>query len=212
MIPKERACPARNVKGAFYSTGQRCTALTKGSPSELRSALPRRALKEKSSGTQCSAGFTTTTAGSRDDPRMDQVASTRGRDPRGDAHVLSSAPGMRATPDYTPLKEAGRLPIVVRCEGGGPERAELVCGFLGSDSRPFNPVLSTLPRLLHVRRGTSDGSLEQLVRLALSESAAPSAGSECSSRASASCFRRGRAPVLARAAGGGLGREQACDR
>jgi len=99
--------------------------------------------------------------------------------PQGDAHVLSSTPGMRAIPDYTPLKEASRLPVVLQCHGGGPERAKLICGFLGCDARPFNPLLATLPRLLHVRRGNSDDRLEQLVRIALSESAAPSAGSEC---------------------------------
>jgi hypothetical protein len=60
------------------SPSSTCGALTKASPSALRSALPRRALKlkEKSSRTQCWAGFTTITAGSRDGRQMDQVAST----------------------------------------------------------------------------------------------------------------------------------------
>jgi AraC-like DNA-binding protein len=86
---------------------------------------------------------------------------------------------MRATPDYTAVKGATRLPVVVRCQGGGPERAKVICGFLGCDARPFNPLLATLPRVLHLRGGTTDGRLEHLVQLALAESVEPSAGSEC---------------------------------
>jgi hypothetical protein len=63
---------------------------------------------------------------------------------------------------------AGRLPFVVHEGGGGPERAEFVCGFLGCDIQPFNPVLATLPRLWRVRRshpGRDDllGHLNHLV-------------------------------------------------
>ena len=47
---------------------------------------------------------------------------------------------------------AGRLPFTVAEGGGGDERAEFVCGFLGCDLRPFNPLLEALPRLLHLRR------------------------------------------------------------
>lgn len=85
---------------------------------------------------------------------------------------------MRAVPDYSPLEGATRLPVFLRCDGGGPERAELVCGFLGCDARPFNPLLATLPRVLHVRAEAADGRAEQLVRFAISESTTPSAGSD----------------------------------
>ena len=47
---------------------------------------------------------------------------------------------------------AGRLPFTVEEGGGGAERAEFVCGFLGCDLRPFNPLLEALPRLLLLRR------------------------------------------------------------
>ena len=47
---------------------------------------------------------------------------------------------------------AGRLPFVVEEGGGGAPRARYVCGYLGCDLRPFNPVLATLPRFLRVRR------------------------------------------------------------
>ena len=38
-------------------------------------------------------------------------------------------------------------PTTARLEGGGPERATVVCGFLGCDARPFNPLLAALPPL-----------------------------------------------------------------
>lgn len=102
--------------------------------------------------------------------------------PQGDAHVVSSAPGMRGIHDHEPFRQArtNRLPIAIRIEGGEPERATLICGFLGCDARPFNPLLSTLPRMLHVRRrAADDGVAEHFVKLALAESVAPRAGGEC---------------------------------
>jgi AraC-like DNA-binding protein len=101
--------------------------------------------------------------------------------PQGDAHVISSEPGMRGTPGHEMLKleRTGRLPIAIKKDGGGDERATLICGFLACDARPFNPLLSTLPRVLHMPRQTSDGLLEQFVQLALAESTAPRAGGEC---------------------------------
>lgn len=101
--------------------------------------------------------------------------------PQGDTHVMSSAPGMRGMSQRDAYLEAraSRLPVVVQMEGGGAERTALICGFLGCDARPFNPLLSTLPRVLHAPRlASDDGLLEQLVRLALAESVAPSAGGD----------------------------------
>lgn len=101
--------------------------------------------------------------------------------PQGDAHVLSSAPGMRGPPDYDLPKAArtSRLPIAVELGGSGADRVQVICGFLGCDARPFNPLLATLPRLLHVPRASSDALLDQFVRAALAESSAQSAGGEC---------------------------------
>jgi len=47
---------------------------------------------------------------------------------------------------------AGKIPFVIQEGGGGPGRTDIVCGFLACDMRPFNPVLATMPRLLHVKR------------------------------------------------------------
>ena len=102
--------------------------------------------------------------------------------PQGDSHVMSSAPGMRgggAGVEVLDQARSDRLPISIKKDGGGPERAQLVCGFLGCDARPFNPLLDALPRVLHVRGGASDdGVIAQFVKLALAESTARRAGGE----------------------------------
>lgn len=59
-----------------------------------------------------------------------------------------------------------------------PERLELVCGFLGCDALPFNPVLTTLPALLRVRvRGDSSSRLSALLQFAVAESSPARPGS-----------------------------------
>ncbi len=101
--------------------------------------------------------------------------------PQGDAHVMSSAPGMRGIPDRDSARQAqtSGLPITVRLDGGGADRTRVICGFLGCDARPFNPLLSALPRVLHVsRRDTEDGVIDRFVQLALSESVTKRAGAD----------------------------------
>lgn len=70
--------------------------------------------------------------------------------PQGDAHVMSSAPGLRATPDMSMYVRQASLPMVFERGGGGPERTRVICCFLGCDERPFNPLLTALPRTLHL--------------------------------------------------------------
>jgi len=87
--------------------------------------------------------------------------------PQGDPHVMSSAPGLRAPfPDtkvfFSPrppqlpyalsMKEAAIT--TARLDGGGGDRTTVVCGFLGLDARPFNPLLAALPRVLKVPGST----------------------------------------------------------
>ncbi|HEV2085312.1 MAG TPA: AraC family transcriptional regulator, partial [Gemmatimonadales bacterium] len=60
-----------------------------------------------------------------------------------------------------------RYPDTVVLGGGGPPAATFVCGFLGCDRRPFNPLLASLPRLLHMRRMSSawlDGFARQVTK------------------------------------------------
>ncbi len=103
--------------------------------------------------------------------------------PQGDPHVLGSAPGTRAAPTPALYREvrAGALPApIVLNDGGGPETAHLVCGFLGCDARPFNPLLATLPAVLRVNeRDAPGGLLTRFIELARAESAAARAGAEC---------------------------------
>ncbi len=73
--------------------------------------------------------------------------------PAGDANVLSSAPGMRARADpsryYHPPDRVLPFPIVLNPDSQG-QRCRLVCGFFGCDTRPFNPLLGSLPQVVHV--------------------------------------------------------------
>ena len=100
--------------------------------------------------------------------------------PHGDTHVLSSTPGMRTRADlslYRKPPEGQRLPFSISMgEGGATESAHLVCGFLGCDVRPYNPLLAALPRVMHVSdRG---GALGAYVGFALAESKQPRIGGE----------------------------------
>jgi AraC-like DNA-binding protein len=107
--------------------------------------------------------------------------------PHGDAYAMLSAPGQAPELDHHSALAffrglmAGELPFVVREGGGGPERAAFVCGFLGCDLRPFNPLLAQLPHLLQVRpcAGAGGDLLDRLVALTLAEAPARDAGAEC---------------------------------
>lgn len=97
--------------------------------------------------------------------------------PHGDAYAMLSQPGQKpeltsdASLDFFREMAAGRLPFTVQEGGGGPERAKFVCGFLGCDLRPFNPLLGALPRVLHVRPADDDQDdlLDGLIDLTLAE-------------------------------------------
>ena len=92
--------------------------------------------------------------------------------PHGDAHVMSSDPKLRSVP-ATP----GRFPETVTLGEGGEIATTLVCGFLGCDRRPFNPLVSTLPRQLHLP-GLSSGWLQSFARQVVEESQARRVGAD----------------------------------
>ena len=86
--------------------------------------------------------------------------------PRGDAHVLSSAPGMREAVDLGAFPaRATPLPVFHEMGGGGKDRARIVCCFLGCDERPYNPLLSALPPVIHLRGGAPDSNTRWLANL-----------------------------------------------
>jgi len=96
--------------------------------------------------------------------------------PHGDAHLMSSRPGLDLEgDDYGTTPE--RYPHTVYIGSGGRTAATFVCGFLGCDQRPFNPLLATLPRRLHVR-GLSQGWLSLFARQVVEESRADRAGAD----------------------------------
>jgi AraC-like DNA-binding protein len=105
--------------------------------------------------------------------------------PKGDAHVMSSAPGLRAQQpgdDFLFLPRPAQLPYALdagapdvttaRLDGGGSDRAVIVCGFLGLDARPFNPLLAALPRVLHLPGHVlgADSWVTTFLRTAVAES------------------------------------------
>lgn len=106
--------------------------------------------------------------------------------PHGDPYSLASARGMRdergteGSLSFFRAMVAGELPLVVTEGGGGPEKIGVVCGFLGCDAHPFNPLLAALPRLIHVRRRArpAHDPLDALVDLVVAESAARREGGE----------------------------------
>lgn len=60
-------------------------------------------------------------------------------------------------------------------------KTTIVCGFLGCDARPFNPLLSTLPRVLHVKASSTPKAmwLKHFTNYAVMESKEKRAGGEC---------------------------------
>ena len=76
-----------------------------------------------------------------------------------------------------PRRGVGRLYTILR-EEGSAERVHLVCGFVGFDARPFNPLLASLPRMLKVSTREGGGWLESLAQLAVTESSSARPGGE----------------------------------
>ena len=109
--------------------------------------------------------------------------------PHGDAHVLSSAPGMRGVVDFSwfPTDPINQLPLRVsyhgaraQLEDAPPNAADAVavCGFFGCDLRPFNPLIEALPRLLHLRADDADAWIANFTQQAAAESHARRPGGE----------------------------------
>ncbi|MEJ8852965.1 AraC family transcriptional regulator [Variovorax robiniae] len=112
--------------------------------------------------------------------------------PHGDAHVVSSAPGLRGSGDFSwfpGVEGAGRLPLRVDYNGNNVllppagtaadgADVNIVCGFLGLDLQPFNPLIDALPRLLHLRASEDGAWIAKFTQQAVAESHAQRAGGE----------------------------------
>lgn len=103
--------------------------------------------------------------------------------PQGDRHVISSAPDLAPMPRIAEWVFARRndpkpFPVAVRqgivSDGGrlpiDAADAIVVCGFLGCDIRPFNPLVAALPRILHLPASHAGGWVASVIDQAVIES------------------------------------------
>ncbi len=103
--------------------------------------------------------------------------------PQGDSHTMSSAPGLPPAlrdPAWVIENKDRARPLHVSLVGG--ERAEvdanaidsaqniLVCGFLGCDLKPFNPLVAALPRVLHLPAARVGSWVSNAIEQAVHES------------------------------------------
>ena len=128
-------------------------------------------------------------AGIPDGPSVQLFAGDVVMFPHGDTHVLSSAPGMRGNPDLRwfaktrvdqlPLNLALGYDKVLRSAPPDSHAdTTFVCGFLGCDVQPFNPLISALPRLLHLRASDDNAWIANFTQQAVAESRARRPGGE----------------------------------
>jgi AraC-like DNA-binding protein len=103
--------------------------------------------------------------------------------PHGDAYYLADPASAERTYGHKDAltffsdMAAGKLPPTVVEGGGGDGKAQFICGFLGCDVRPFNPVLAALPRAVRVRAGADgNGGLAHLIAFARNELSADRTG------------------------------------
>ncbi|MCC2689060.1 MAG: Transcriptional regulator, AraC family [Rhizobiaceae bacterium] len=107
--------------------------------------------------------------------------------PHGDGYAMRHAPGHMSglstadSLEFFRAMAAGKLPFLVLEGGGGPALTRYVCGFLGCDSGPFNPLLGALPRLMRVPRSSNGRGdlLDRLIDIALSEAPRQGMGADC---------------------------------
>tara|TARA_R110000823_G_scaffold139607_8_gene269593 strand:- start:20819 stop:21817 length:999 start_codon:yes stop_codon:yes gene_type:complete len=96
--------------------------------------------------------------------------------PHGNAHTLSTQPGMRAPSNLALFehREGQTLPYrVVATASNSAQRVRLVCGFLASDMLPFNPLIQALPHCIHIAGAytSENGWLKTLIEAIVRESA-----------------------------------------
>jgi AraC-like DNA-binding protein len=101
--------------------------------------------------------------------------------PHGDEHIGASEPGLYDKANLEDWNRHGRpLPIPYNINPSGEGAVcRFVCGYLGFDNAPFNPLLKVLPAMIHSQ--TSDMSRRLLVNLvaaALEETSGHRAGGE----------------------------------
>jgi AraC-like DNA-binding protein len=110
--------------------------------------------------------------------------------PHGDAHVVSSAPGVPPIQkDDQALMgrvSGGMTPVPITYRGGAcqigvglPRDAAatiVVCGFIACDLKPFNPLIESLPRMLHLPATEVGAWVAPMLEHAAAETEATRAG------------------------------------
>ncbi len=110
--------------------------------------------------------------------------------PQGDRHVITSAPGiepLRRTADWVFSTRHEPKPMPISYHHGVVEVGTLpaeqidtavVCGFLGCDLKPFNPLIAALPRILHLPSSLAGGWVSRVIEQAVAESSHPRPGGD----------------------------------
>ena len=96
--------------------------------------------------------------------------------PQGDPHVMSSGEEIGIGAVRTTAASA-RYPETLGLGPLADRDTRLVCGFLGCDLQPYNPVLTSLPRQMHLT-GVASGWLSEFPQQVIAESRAGRVGSE----------------------------------
>ncbi len=102
---------------------------------------------------------------------------------QGDRHVISSAPGLEPIPasaEWVAARRDEPKPAPIAFHPGIREPgvltpvadadAVLVCGFLGCDLRPCNPLVAALSRILHLPAARAGGWVARVIDQAVVES------------------------------------------
>jgi hypothetical protein len=96
--------------------------------------------------------------------------------PHGDAHLFTSEEKTSLEPTrHTSAPTRSLETVRLGDTRNGGRRTTLVCGFLGCDARPYNPLLAALPRCMHVPGGVS-GWLSEFPKQVVIESRHARAG------------------------------------
>ena len=111
--------------------------------------------------------------------------------PQGDRRVLSSAPDVepfRLTPEWVFSTRNAPKPLPISYHRGvfhpgaalPVEEASTiaVCGFLGRDLKPFNPLIAALPRILHLPAARAGDWVGRVIDQAIAESNHPRPGGD----------------------------------
>lgn len=111
--------------------------------------------------------------------------------PQGDRHVITSAPHiepLRLTADWVFSRRNDPRPLPIAYHHGVVDAgtsmpvedadAIAVCGFLGCDLRPFNPLVAALPRMLHLPASRAGGWVGRVIEQAVIESNSPRPGGD----------------------------------